>query len=96
MPHASIDASHRGALADSRGEDVVDDDDDAERDIATWLTCVGGEPVACPDNVICLRAMRIDGAFRIETAGAVALRGLVPCSTRRWWRFAASSSRCAS
>ena len=74
MPHASIDASHRGALAKIRAvKTYVDDDDDAERDVATWLTCVGGEPVACPDNVICLRAMRIDGAFRIETAGAVAL-----------------------
>ena len=48
MPHASIDASHRGALAKIRAvKTYVDDDDDAERDIATWLTCVGGEPVAC-------------------------------------------------
>jgi len=73
-PHASVDASHRGALAKIRAvKTYVDDDDNDERDAATWLTCVGGEPVGCPDNVICLRAMRIDGAFRIETVGAAVL-----------------------
>ena len=73
-PHRTIDPSHKGELAKIRGlKTYVFEDDDAERDVGTWLTCIGGEGDACPDPVICLRATRAGGEWRIESAGAVSL-----------------------
>ena len=74
VPHVLINPSYKGALTPIRAlKTYVSEDDDAARDVATWFACVGGEPIACPDPVICLRATRCDGEFRIESAGAIAL-----------------------
>ena len=73
-PHSTVDAAYKGALMPIRAlRTFVGDEDDVNRDVGTWVLCVGGEGEACPDPVICLRATRAGGDFRIENVGAVAL-----------------------
>ena len=74
-PHLLINPSYKGSCMAIRSvKTFISDDDDVNRDCSTWITLCGGEPIACPDPVICVRATRVKGSpYRIERAGAIAL-----------------------